>query len=231
MNLFITQEQLRDARRSLVVRPRNMPKSDWPDFNIRPVSEEWLYFDRTPAYKTATANVAYIHRDSAPCDRYGPMPRRFAERRYELCGSGLALPASAPLWAATDPYQIWSEADAAAAATGDRTAISAWHVVMQIPTQIRREHWSWLVNGFIQSQLVSRGAAVAWAIHAVQADGPEDDWIVSPHAHLIVTARHWRHNKRHGQRHYAWIANWAQQKKLEFAWRRRCCSARAGMTF
>ncbi|WP_051767962.1 MobA/MobL family protein [Sphingobium sp. DC-2] len=224
--MLIIQDHFRKNRDEPVSPRRSVRHVNWPDFNIRPISEEWMYFGRDPAYKTATANAAYVWRDSSPVDRHGPMPRRFAERRCELKGSGLALPANAPLWAATDPYRIWAEADAATAETGDPTAVSAWHVVMQIPTPIRRNNWRWLVEGFIQTELVVKGAAVAWAIHSLEGDGSQNDWIISPHAHLIVTALHWRHEKRHGQRHPFWIASWAQQKRMEFAWRRRCVSAR-----
>ncbi|MCE7796518.1 MobA/MobL family protein [Sphingobium sufflavum] len=222
--MLITKDQLRQARRELVVRPRSVSRMEWPDFKVRPISEEWMYVGRMPAYKSAVANVAYILRDSEPTDRFGPMPQRFAERRYELKGGGLMLPANAPIWAGADPYRIWREADAAAVATNDPTAMSAWHVMAEIPLHIPPENWVWLVQGFIQTQLTDNGAAVAWAVHAVE--GGEDGWIIAPHLHMIVTARHWRHEKRHGQRHFSWIASWAQQMQLQFAWRRRCISAR-----
>ncbi len=222
--MFIDHEQLKAARRELVVRPRAISRTEWPDFKIRPVSEDWRYVGRVPAYRTMTANVAYIWRDSAPVDRFGPMPARFAERRFELKGAGLALPATAPRWAVTNPYQIWEEADEVTAASGDPTALAGWHVMMQIPKHIRPENWRWMVEGFVQSQFVAKGAAVAWAIHAVE--GGDGDWIIQPHAHLIVTGRHWRHDYRRGRRHPNWIASWAQQKKIEFAWRRRCATLR-----
>ena len=222
--MFITQDQLRQARRELVARPRSICRIKWPDFKVRPVSEEWQYFGRVPAYKSAVANVAYIWRDSEPSDRFGSMPARFAERRFELKGSGLLLPASAPLWAAVDPYTIWMEADAVAVATGDPTAVAAWHVMMEIPLDVRPENWRWLCEGFLRSQLVQQGAAVAWAIHSVGGD--DGEWIIKPHMHAIVTARYWRHDKRHGRRHPNWIGSWAQQKRMDCAWRRRCSSMR-----
>lgn len=222
--MLITQDQLRQARREFVTRPRSIAQIEWPDFKIRPISEEWQYCGRVPAYKSAVANVAYIWRDAEPRDRFGMMPARFAERRFELKGSGLLLPASAPVWAATDPYAIWSEADAATIATGDPTAVAAWHCMMEIPLGVRPDNWGWLVEGFLQGQLVDKGAAVAWAIHSVEGDN--GDWIIKPHVHAIVTARYWRHDKRHGLRHPNWIGSWARQKRLEFAWRRRCSSLR-----
>lgn len=222
--MFITQDQLRHARRELVTRPRSISRIEWPDFKVRPISEEWQYCGRVPAYKSAVANVAYIWRNSDPVDRFGPMPARFAERRFELKGSALLLPNSAPLWAASDPYSIWAEADTVAVATGDPTAVAAWHVMMEIPLDVQPENWRWLAEGFLRSQLVNQGAAVAWAIHSVQGD--DGEWIIKPHMHAIVTARYWRHDKRHGRRHPNWIGSWAQQKRMEFAWRRRCAGLR-----
>ncbi|MBN8831338.1 MAG: MobA/MobL family protein [Sphingomonadales bacterium] len=222
--MFISQSQIRQARQQFVTRPRSISRIEWPDFKVRPISEEWQYCGRVPAYKTAVANTAYIWRESEPVDRFGPMPARFAERRFELKGSGLLLPTSAPLWAVTDPYKVWAEADAAALATGDPTAVAAWHVMMEIPLDVRPDNWRWLCEGFLHSQLVQQGATVAWAIHAVQGD--DGDWIIKPHMHAIVTARYWRHDRRQGRRHPNWIGSWAQQKRMEFAWRRRCSSMR-----
>ncbi|WP_375271096.1 MobA/MobL family protein [Sphingomonas sp.] len=225
MTLYITKTEVEAAKRNLFARPRDRRPNDHPDFKVRPISEAWRLVHRMPAYKTAVSNTAYIWRDSAPVDRFGPMPAKFAERRCELRGAGLILPASAPDWATID-YTIWEEADAATMATGDPTAVAAWHVMMEIPVTIRPDRWKWLVTGFAERELAARGAAVAWAIHALQGD---DGWIVNPHAHLIVTARYWRHDHRQGQRHPAWIGSWEAQKRLEFAWRRRCGMARNGL--
>jgi hypothetical protein len=222
--MLITQDQLRQARRNIIVRPRSISRIEWPDFKVRPISEEWQYVGRVPAYKSAVANVAYIWRDNSPSDRFGPMPTRFADRRFEIKGSGLLLPASAPVWAAADPYKIWAEADAVAVATGDPTAVAAWHVMMEIPLDVRPQDWRWLCEGFLHSQLVQQGAAVAWATHALECD--DGEWIIKPHIHAIVTARYWRHDRRHGRRHPNWIGSWALQKRMEFAWRRRCSSMR-----
>jgi hypothetical protein len=222
--MFINHQPLKTARRNLVVRPRAISRADWPDFKIRPISEEWQYVGRVPAYRTMVANVAYIWRDSSPVDRLGPMPRSFEQRRFELQGSGLALPASAPLWASADPYQIWQEADEVTAASGNPADLAGWHVMMEIPKNIQPEHWRWMVTGFVHSQFVSKGAAVAWAIHSLE--GCDGDWIIAPHVHLIVSGRHWRHDYRRGRRHPNWIASWAQQKRMEFAWRRRCARLR-----
>lgn len=227
MTLLITKADLAIARQRLFARARNGQPNQHPDFRVRPISEDWRLVHRMPAYRTAVANVAYIGRDSGVSDRFGPMPASFAQRRCELRGAGLMLPARAPLWAG-EGYRIWEEADTATAATGDPTAIAAWHVMMEIPVTIRPALWRWLVTGFVQRELADRGAAVAWAIHALQ--GAEGTWIVKQHAHLIVTARYWRHDCRHGQRHPGWIGSWGAQKRLEGAWR-RCCGATAMLPF
>lgn len=208
-------------KRILFARPRDRKPTDYPDFKVRPISAAWRAEGRMPGFKTAVANAAYIWRDSSPVDRMGRMPAVFAERRCELRGAGLILPGSAPVWATKD-YTIWEEADTATLTTGDPTAVAAWHVMMELPASIAPDRWAWLVTGFVERELADRGAAVAWAIHALMG---VDGWIVKPHAHLIVTARHWRHDHRHGQGHPAWIVSWGAQKRLEFAWRRRCAVA------
>lgn len=218
MTPHITKADVDAMKRVLFARPPHRQPGDHPDFKVRPISEEWRLAHRVPAYKTAVANVAYIWRDNSAVDRFGSMPTRFAERRCELHGAGMILPASAPVWAAGG-YTIWEEADAATIASSDPTAVSAWHVMMEIPASIRPDQWRWLVTGFVERELAGRGAATAWAIHALEGD---DDWIVRPHAHLVVSARHWRHGARHGDRHHAWIGSWGAQQRLEGAWRRRC---------
>lgn len=221
----ITKTDVDAMKRILFARPSRRAPEDHPDFKVRPISIVWRLEDRMPAFKTAVANAAYIWRDSSPIDQFGPMPTRFAERRCELRGAGLILPSTAPVWAMIG-YTIWEEADAAAVATGDPTAIAAWHVMMEIPALFPPDRWLGLVTGFVERELAGRGAAVAWAIHALQGD---DDWIVKPHAHLIVTARHWRHDHRQGQRHPSWIGSWMAQLRLEFAWRQRCAAAGNGL--
>ena len=158
------------------------------DFNIRPISKEWRLFDETgrkPGYRTAVANAAYIWRDSTPVDEIGAMPAMFSERRFEILKCGLMLPASAPNWACSD-YTIWQEADLAVAITGNVTEVSAWHVMMRLPLNLRYQ-WTSLVRDFVQTQLVNRGAVVAWSIHSLEA--ADGTWIVHPHVHLVVIPR------------------------------------------
>lgn len=220
--MLITRTEVAEARRALLASPpRDRRPADAIDFKIRPISEDWRLVHRMPAYRTATCNAAYIWRDSDVTDRFGPMPRAFAERRYELRGAGLLLPANAPLWA-TEGYRVWQDADEAAFATGDPTEVSAWHVMAQIPETVSPALWKWLLTGFLERELAGKGAAVAWAIHALQGDGGQ--WLVSPHGHAIVTARKWKTGATKGQRHPAWIASWEQQRRLSAAWRRRCAT-------
>lgn len=217
----ITNADVATIRRHLLSPPRDRRPLDAIDFKIRPISEDWLILDRRPALRTATCNTAYIWRDSDVRDRFGPMPRTFAERRCELRGSGLLLPANAPLWATSD-YRIWQDADDATLATGNARAVSAWHVIAQIPDTIPSSKWCWMTASFLERALVDRGAAVAWAVHGLA--GADGAWIVPPHMHAIVTARHWKTGTRKGQRHPNWIASTQQQLKLGAAWRRRCAA-------
>ncbi|CAM3231538.1 MobA/MobL protein domain-containing protein [Sphingomonas antarctica] len=216
----ITKADVDAAKRILSKRPSGGP-GDNPDFAVRPISEAWRLGGRRAAYKTAVANVAYIWRDATGSDRFGPMPQKFAERRCELHGSGLILPPRAPLWAGG--YTVWEEADAAADATGDFTAIAAWHVMAEIPTEVPPQRWHALVTNFVERELAAKGLVSAWAIHALEGD--DGAWIVRPHSHLIVTARQWRHDCRHGLRHPAGIGSWGAQARLERAWYRACDAA------
>ena len=219
----VTNQEIAVMRQKLFGRARDQHAAGHPQFRVRPISEAWHLFDKTPAYKTAVANVAYIWRDSKPADRFGPMPRSFAERRCELRGAGLVLPGSAPQWAAQG-YTIWEEADQAATATGDLSAVSAWHLILEIPLTVPKARWRPLVIAFIEREIGSRGRATAWAIHALEGT---DDWIEKPHCHLVVTATGWRHDGRHARRAVGRIDPWGGKRALELAWRRACCRARA----
>lgn len=95
----IIQADIAAAKLIIFARPRDRRPDDRPDFKVRPISEAWRLVHRMPAYKSAVSNVAYIWRDSGPVDRFGPMPLKFEQRRCELRGAGLILPASAPVWA------------------------------------------------------------------------------------------------------------------------------------
>ena len=217
----MTKAEFAAARQKLFGRAQDQLMAGHPPFRVRAISEEWMSANKVPAYKTAVANVAYIWRDSAPTDRFGPLPAAFAQRRFELRSAGLILPGSAPLWAAQD-YAVWAEADAATFATGDPTAIAGWHMVLGIPDRVPAAAWRGLITSFVERELAAKGRVTAWAIHALAG---EDGWIIAPHAHLIVTARGWRHDARHGRRGVGSIGSWGGQRGLELAWRRACMSA------
>lgn len=220
--MHITDTEYRALARRILRRAPGAVDPNSCDFTIRPISEVWRAKDRSPAYRTAVANVAYIWRDSTPVDRYGLMPRAFAERRPELYASGLMLPQSAPAWA-MEPYTIWQAADDAVEDLIDIAEVRAWHVLMQIPQDIPRRAWTPLVTGFVNAQLTSKGAAVAWAIHALEAD--DGSWHVAPHAHLVLSARQWRRTAKQGQRMAAWAGYTAAQARLGSDWRSRCRKA------
>lgn len=218
-----TQQDIAAMRQKLFGRARDQHAAGHPEFRVRPISEAWNLPGKVPSYKTAVANVAYIWRDSDPADRFGPMPRAFAERRYELRAAGLILPGSAPQWAARD-YTIWEEADAAVAATGNPAMVSAWHLILEVPLGVPTGRWNTLVTEFIDREIATRGRCTAWAIHALEG---ADGWIETPHCHLVVTALGWRHDARQGRRALGGLGSWRGQRALELAWRRACSQAQA----
>ena len=192
------------------------------DFTIRPVSAEWRLVGRKPAYRSARANVQYIWRDSTGEDRFGPMPRWFSQRRYDLRSAGLLLPNSAPQWAAPG-YELWDRVDAATGATGDPTAASAWHILAEMPKGLDEQWWDWLAVAYAERNLVRAGAPVAYAVHALAA--PDGGWAIAPHVHMVVPARRYRSGVRHGDRMPGWAGCEAAHIRLERAWRTACGQA------
>jgi|GEM_PF-1777111 len=230
--MFITNADVAHARRTLFrdddadaeMDERGLGHPDRRvDFTIRPVSAEWRLVGRKPAYRTARANVQYIWRDGVGHDRFGAMPRWFGERTYDLRSSGLLLPGRAPHWAATG-YELWDRIDAATAATGDPTEVSAWHILAEIPAGLDERWWKWLATAFAQRNLVRLGAPVAYAVHALAA--PDGGWAIAPHVHMVVPARRFRSGARHGQRMPSWAGCWGSHDRLERAWRTACGLAR-----
>lgn len=226
--MFITKADVAHARRTLFRDDDADAEMDEQglghpdrriDFTIRPVSAEWRLVGRKPAYRTARANVQYIWRDSVGRDRFGAMPRWFGERTYDLRSSGLLLPGSAPQWATRD-YAIWDRVDAATAATGDPTEVSAWHILAELPAGLDERWWEWLTTTFTERNLVRLGAPVAYAVHALAA--PEGGWAIAPHVHMIVPARRFRSGAQHGQRMPIWAGYAGSQARLEGAWRATC---------
>jgi len=186
-------------------------------FVIRPVSKEgWENgdgSDRRATHKTAYANYLYIKRRDG-CDLLGPLPR-FSERD-DLIDEGLAVPYSAPRWT-TEPGRIWREVDAKL--KGERNdSISARHIVLTLPRHLSREDWRRLVEGYLERHFTNRGMIVDWAIHA--RPGMGTGWLTPPHAHLLATARGWRHDRRQGLLHPVWFRGDAARRRAEQAWLR-----------
>ena len=225
MTIMIDRAEIDCVRRKLMMRDDDDAIHDEQgfghpdkslDFTIRPISAEWRLKGRRPAYRTARANVQYIWRRSDGEDRFGPMPLWFGERTYDLRAAGLMLPNSAPAWAWQD-YEVWSRVDAATAATGDPTAVSAWHILAELPSYVDEPQWERLVRSYIDRNLIRRGAAVAYAIHAMA--GSDEPWIVAPHIHLVVAARRFRSGRDHGARVPTWAGSWRAHWRLEAEWR------------
>lgn len=230
--MFITNGDVTRARRSLFRDDDADAEMDEQglghpdrrvDFTIRPVSAEWRLVGRKPAYRTARANVQYIWRDSVGRDRFGAMPRWFGERTYDLRAAGLLLPGSAPKWAATG-YELWDRIDAATAATGDPTEVSAWHILAELPKELDERWWEWLAVTFAERNLVRLGGPVAYAVHALAA--PDGGWVIAPHVHMVVPARRFRTGARHGQRMPSWAGYAGSHGRLKGAWRVACGLAR-----
>lgn len=230
--MFITNVDLARARRTLFRDDDADAEMDEQglghpdrrvDFTIRPVSAEWRLVGRKLAYRTARANVQYIWRDGAGHDRFGAMPRWFGERTYDLHAAGLLLPGSAPRWAATG-YELWDRVDAATAATGEPTEVSAWHILAEMPSGLDARWWEWLATTFAERNLVRLGAPVAYAVHALAA--AEDGWVIAPHVHMVVPARRFRAGMRHGHRMPSWAGYSSSHDRLERAWRAACGLAR-----
>ena len=206
----------------------NEPKQAWEVFRKAYLSKhEPAGQDRYRAVLQAAINVhrdvQYIWRDSTGADRFGAMPSWFGQRRYDLRSAGLLLPHSAPQWASSD-YELWDRIDAATAATGDPTAVSAWHILAEMPKGLDPQWWDWLAVTFAERNLVRVGAPVAYAVHALAA--PDGGWAIAPHVHLVVPARRYRSGARHGERMPAWAGCDAAHFRLERAWRTACGHAR-----
>lgn len=184
-------------------------------FVIRPVSRNGWHLgqatDLRATYKMATANYLYIKRlDGA--DMIGDLPR-FSMRK-DLVDAGILLPGSAPVWAA-EPGLVWHEIDAALMHKPE-DLVSAWHTVMTLPQGGTDAEWRRLIELFAQQHLTSKGMICDWAIHALPAPG--SGWLVRPHAHLLITACEWKHNRKHALQHPVWCRGEAARRRLESSW-------------
>ncbi|MBX9816212.1 MAG: MobA/MobL family protein [Sphingomonas sp.] len=188
-----------------------------PPFNARPISAAGRA-DRSASgpyatHYTATASWLYINRLAGE-DRFGPVPEEYLLKN-DLIAAGMCHPLQRMPAELRTGNRIWREADEAAALEGPH-AISATHIVADLPPNAEAERWRWLVERYCYDNLVERGMVVSWSIHAKpDADG---GWVTPPHAHLLCTARFWRPNARQRDRQKRWLANADQIRVAEDAW-------------
>jgi hypothetical protein len=184
-------------------------------FVIRPVSrtgwKQGLGTDRRATHKTATANYLYIKRLDG-CDLIGSLPK-FSQRN-DLVDADLAVPYSAPDWA-VEPGLIWREIDTALKDKAE-DAVSARHIVMTLPKGGAAQEWRRLIERFSEEHFTRKGMICDWAIHAKAQQG--SGWLTRPHAHLLITARGWKHDRRHGLQHPVWCRGDSARRHLEEAW-------------
>jgi len=198
----------REAGRS-VLRPR-------PPFNARPVCAAGRESRSTEGpyatHYTATASWLYINR-IAGSDRFGAVPDGYVHRG-DLVAAGRCHPQKLPPRLRSEDT-LWREADDAAALEGPR-AVSATHIVADLPRDADPARWAWLVEQYCYRHLVDKGMIVDWAIHYRQASGDTPPGV--PHVHLLATSRFWRPVGRFGARHWQWLANADQIRTAEDDW-------------
>lgn len=191
------------------VRPR-------PPFNARPVCAAGRESRSTEGpystHYTATASFFYINR-IAGSDRFGAVPDGYVHRD-DLVASGRCNPQKLPPRLRSGDT-LWREADDAAALEGPR-AITATHIVADLPRDADPTRWGWLVEHFAYRHLVDKGMIVDWAIHHRQGAGGNPEGV--PHVHLLATARFWRPGGRFGSPQWQWLANADQIRTAEDDW-------------
>lgn len=207
---IITMPRTREAGPS-IMRPR-------PPFNARPVCAAGRESRSTQGpyatHYTATASWLYINRLSGS-DQFGPVPDSYVERG-DLTASGRCHPQKLPPRLRSGDT-LWREADSAAALEGPR-AVSATHIVADLPPDADPDRWAWLVEQYCYRHLVDKGMIIDWAIHVPKAvDGKSPS---PPHVHLLATARFWRATGRLGSRQWQWLANADQIRTAEDDWSR-----------
>lgn len=172
-----------------------------PPFNIRPVSRAWRTRDgeaaKRPAYRTAWANSCYQRRADGH-DDIGPF--YFAQRADDLVATGVVAPEGVP---EPDVESIWRAADAAALATGDPTAMSAWAVVGDLPDDLPLARQIELIERFSRRHFSSAGMIAEYAVHAARPrrDGSRG----RGHVHWLISARCWADSARKGQVNGFWL--------------------------
>lgn len=194
---------------STVLRPR-------PPFNARPVCAAGRESRSTEGpystHYTATASYLYINR-IAGSDRFGKVPDGYIGRG-DLVAAGRCHPLKLPPRLRSGDT-LWREADDAATREGPR-AVSATHIVADLPTDVDPAHWVWLVKHYAYRHLVDKGMIVDFAIHA--REGADGNPPGMPHVHLLATARFWRSNNRAGSRQWQWLATADQIRTAEDDW-------------
>lgn len=187
-----------------------------PPFNARPVcpaGRESRSADGPYAtHYTATASYLYINRLSGS-DRFGTVPDGYVDRG-DLVAAGRCHPLKLPPRLRSGDT-LWREADEAAALEGPR-AITATHIVADLPPDADPRRWTWLVEKYAYDHLVDKGMIVDWAVHHRVTDGQPG----RPHVHLLATARFWRATGRFGSRQWQWLANADQIRTAEDDWLR-----------
>jgi hypothetical protein len=173
-------------------------------FNLRPVV---CAGESRATHRSAFASYCYIRREP-DADRFGRMPQEWASRG-DLIATGRVHPAQTPGWARSGP-QIWKEADASVTPQRVMEA-AAFHIVLSLPPELNASDWQHMVEDFCIQDLASRGMIADWAIHHKPGE-------IAPHAHLIVTARSWRHERAPGRRHPRWFPSDEAVRAGERAW-------------
>lgn len=187
-----------------------------PPFNARPVCAAGRESRSTEGpyatHYTATASWLYINR-IAGSDRFGDVPDGYVHRG-DLVAAGRCHPQKLPPRLRSGD-SLWREADDAAALEGPR-AISATHIVADLPPDADPARWAWLVEHYAYRHLVDKGMIVDWAIH--HRKGEEGKAPGVPHVHLLASARFWRPGGRFGSRQWQWLANADQIRTAEDDW-------------
>jgi hypothetical protein len=81
---------------------------------------------------------------------------------------------------------------------------------------LRSECWRRLLEKYLEQHFTTKGMIVDWAIHARPAKGA--GWLTPPHAHLLVTAAGWRHDRRQGLLHPNWCRGDSTRRRMEQSW-------------
>lgn len=211
MSDTVTKLRIRGVGEGLA-RPR-------PPFNARPVCAAGRESRSTEGpystHYTSTASYLYINRLSGS-DRFGKVPDGYVDRG-DLFANGRCHPQQKMPPHLRHGDALWRDADEAAALEGPQ-AVSATHIVVDLPPEADPARWTWLVEAYAYRHLVDKGMIVDWAVHAKR--DAAGGWSGTPHAHLLATARFWRPNGRAGGRQWQWLANAEQTRTAEDAWLR-----------